>query len=209
LGAVLTVNDFAMRAVLLFLFALGVHVHAIDLSPRWIDTYAEGLTFRRLYFASDDGQKITVRTSADTETSAGFGGTVFRFPKFPETTVILTRSSLSPEAHFSDLQTLDRYREAARHLLPAGAKASEIREEVQNPLPINHWQSYRVLISFPLNGQSHLQSVTFLNLNEREQITLVTTALENQWEEAEARSFRIIRTWQPLLPGDERPPTVN
>ena len=52
-------------------------------------------------------------------------------------------------------------------------------------------------------------SVTFLNLNTDDQLILVTTASERNFEEESERSFQVIRTWQELLPGDEVPPKTN
>lgn len=183
------------------------HLHALDLSPRWIDTYAEGVPIRRLYFANGS-DKITLTPDREAEPAAGLGGTVFRFKKFPDASFIVRKSTLTPAVPF-DGPELDQYRAAARGLLPVGVQTSEIADEVRDPLPINNWRSYRVTLRFVRSGQPTQQSVTFFNLDEREQVALVTTAPLKFWDEIAARSFNIIRTWQPMNPNDLTLPTEN
>ena len=180
---------------------------AIDLTPRYIDVFAEGVTFHRLYFTDGD-KKFLVSLNHETEVSAESGGVLFRFPKYPDITFVMARSRLSPDDKFEGA-TLDRYRESARRLLPLKARASEIKEEVTNPFPINDWKSYRIVMTAEMGPVHYMQSVTFLNLNDTDQIVLITGAPERDFEEASVRSFRIVRTWQEMLPGDEKPIRTN
>ncbi|MEA3213651.1 MAG: hypothetical protein QOE70_6708 [Chthoniobacter sp.] len=60
-------------------------------------------------------------------------------------------------------------------------------------------------LAYSEGNQAFLQSVTFLNLNDSDQIPLITSAREKDFAEAAERSFQIIRTWQEMLPGDARP----
>jgi hypothetical protein len=180
---------------------------AIDLTPRYIDTYNDGIVFQRLYF-TDGEKKFTVRSNRETVVTGESGGAMFRFTKLPNSSFQILRSRLTPEQLFSGT-ALEQYREAAKRLLPVLAKASSIREETVDPLPINNWKGYRLILSCDLNGKTYLQSVTFLNLTPTDQVVLVTTAPEATFQEAADRSFQIIRTWQELLPGDERPAPYN
>ena len=192
------------RTALLSLFALPLlHASAIDLTPRWTDTAIDGIPKRQMYFA-DGSKKFLLSIDKETEVGARFGGAEFKFPKFPDIDFIMVPSQFKPDAAF-DETNLAAYREAARKLLPARAHDAEIAEEKANPIPINGWKSFRALIHFKMDSRACVQTVTFLNLNERDQIVLVTTAPERDWNEASERSWQIFRSWQEMLPGDEGP----
>ena len=175
---------------------------SIDLTPRYTDMFADGIVLHRLYF-TDGQKKFVVSLNRETEVSADAGGVLFRFPKFPEITFSMARSRLSPDDKFEGA-TLERYRESAKRLLPVLARSSVILEEALNPLPVNGWKSFRVVLTCEVGATHYFQSVTFLNLNETDQIVLVTGSPEKDFNEATVRSFQIIRTWQPMLPGDEK-----
>ena len=82
-------------------------------------------------------------------------------------------------------------------------------DETRDPLTINRWRSYRLAYTFASGTVPMVQQITFLNLSADEQLVLVATASERNFAEAAARSFQIIRTWQPMLPGDEKPVRQN
>ena len=195
-----------VRAIAICLVALLLPHWAsagIDLTPRFIDTFVDGATFHRLYF-TDGEKKFVVSLNRETEVSPEAGGALFRFPKVPDATFLVVRSRLSPDDKFEGA-ALDRYRESARRLLPVQARGSTIRQEVPNPFPINDWKSYRIILSFDIGAIHLLQSVTFLNLNETDQVALITSAPEPDFEEAAHRSYQIFRTWQEMLPSDALP----
>ncbi len=197
-----------LRTTLLSLLALPVfHAGAIDLTPRWTDTTIDGIPQRHLYFA-DGSQKFLLSIDKETEVAPRYGGANFRFPKFPDVDLIVMPSSFTPNVPFDETK-LDEYRDAAKKLLPASARTAEIKVEKANPLPINNWKSFLMELHFTMNSRAYIQTVTFLNLNERDQIVLVTSAPEKDWNEAGERSWQIVRSWQEMLPGDEGPPKGN
>ena len=189
----------ALAALLIPQFASA----GIDLTPRYIDTFLEGTTFHRLYF-SDGAKKFVLSLNRETEVAPDSGGALFRFTKVPDATFLVVRSRHSPTDLFEGI-ALDRYRESAKRLLPVQARESAIREEIANPFPINNWKSHRFVVNFELAGIRYVQSVTFLNLNADDQIALIVSSPEAIFEEAAHRSFQIFRTWQEMLPGDEKP----
>lgn len=176
---------------------------AVDFTPRFIDLFVEGTTVRRLYFANDD-KKYTLSLNTETEVTPDAGGAIFRFKKVPDATFLIARSRHSPQDKFEGM-SLERYRESAKRLLPVLGRGSVIREETSDVYPINDWTSYRIVIAFDVGAVRHFQSVTFINLDESDQVVLVTSAPEKDFEEAAHRSYQIFRTWQEMLPGDEKP----
>ena len=196
------------RTSLLCLLALPVlHASAIDLTPRWTDTAIDGVPQRRLYF-TDGSQKILLSIDKETEVAARYGGASFHFPKLPDIDFIVRPSDYTPNDAFDETK-LDQYRDAARKLLPARARNAETTGEQLNPIPINHWKCFRVQLRFTMDSRVYMQTVTFLNLNERDQIVTVTSAPEKDWSEADERSWQILRSWQEMLPGDEGPAKGN
>jgi hypothetical protein len=190
-----------------FLLAIGLHGAAIDLTPRYIDTFIDGVASRRLYFA-DDEKKIGVSLDHETKVESGHGGVVFRFSKIPDASFVIKPSPMTPDQPFDGI-ALERYREAARRLLPRGASEVKMIEEVADPLRINRWTGRRFVYSCETAELRVVLSVTFLNLNADDQLVLITTAPERTFAEAAERSFQIIRTWQEFLPGDEKPVKGN
>ena len=188
-------------------FILSLPASAVDLTPRYIDTFQAGVASHRLYF-SDGEKKIGISLDRETDVLAAAGGVLFRFPKFPEASFLIRHSPVTADQPFTGVP-LDRYREAARRLLPPGSTEVQVRDETRDPLTINRWHSYRLAYSFTTAGTPMVQQVTFLNLTPDEQLILITTASERNFAEATARSFQIIRSWQPMLPGDEKPVRLN
>ena len=194
-----------MRTVALFLgllLALEWRAAAVDLTPRYIDTFIDGVPNRRLYFA-DGEKKIGVSLDRETKVEGSAGGVVFRYTKLPDATFLIKPSPMTADQPFDGI-ALERYREAARRLLPPGVKNVKALEEVADSLPINRWTSRRFSYACDSVDAPLVMSVTFLNLDRENQIILVTTSTERNFAEASERSFQIIRTWQELLPGDEK-----
>ena len=190
------------RTSLIGLLALPLfHASAIDLTPRWTDTAIDSIPKRQLYFA-DGEKKFMLSVDQETEVSGRFGGASFRFPKFPDIDFIVMPSQFTPEIPFDETRLAD-YRKAARKLLPARANDADTTEENLDPIPINAWKSFRMMLHFKMDARTYVQTVTFLNLNERDQIVLVSSAPERDWSEAADRSWQILRSWQEMLPGDE------
>jgi len=185
------------------LIALEIPATAIDLTPRYIDTFIDGVASSRLYFA-DGEKKIGVSLDHETTVEAGGGGVLFRFTKVPDATFLIRSSPMTPDQPFEGI-ALDRYREAARRLLPPAVKNVKALEEAANTLPVNRWTSRRFSYTCDSVDSALAVSVTFLNLNADTQLILVTTATERNFADASDRSFQIIRTWQPLRPKDEKP----
>lgn len=200
-----------MRKILLTLFASllipDLALAAVDLTPRFTEFFIDGMSIRRLYFTDRD-KKFTVSTNQETDVTPGTGGALFRFKKFPDATFLAIRSRHTPNDKFEG-QILDRYRESAKRLLPVQGRNSVIRGESMDCYPINDWKSYRIILGYEVGGLPHLQSVTFINLNDADQVTLVTSAPEKEFDEAAHRSYQIFRTWQEVLPGDEKPARGN
>jgi len=187
-----------------FSLAIPLGALAVDLTPRYVDTFRDGVTVHRLFFADGD-QKIGLSINRETTVDAAGGGVVFHFPKFPDIVFLLKHSPMSADQAFEGIP-LEQYREAAHHQLPPGAQDIKVLPEESEPITINQWHSHRFHYSCQSEGEVRHVSVTFLNISAEEQLMLVVSSKEQNVKEAVVRSWQIIRSWQPLLPGDELPP---
>jgi hypothetical protein len=178
--------------------ALPLHALAVDFTPRFSDTFVNGVVTRRLFFV-DGERKIGVFVGNDTTVEAGGGGAVLRVPALPDLILVLRPSPMAADQPFQGV-SFERYREAARRLLPPGSARVKALAENAEPITINGWHSFRFVYSFETANAYRMQSVTFVNLDDGQQITLITASKESNFEEASARAWQIIRTWHPLPP---------
>ncbi len=101
-------------------------------------------------------------------------------------------SSYKPEQPFDG--DLSLYRTAAIGYAAPGAQEVQIDEEIKNPLTINGWKSYWFVISDKQNRQSVRDGITFLNLDDKEQIVLRISANQKEFFEADRRAARIMNS---------------
>jgi hypothetical protein len=194
-------------AVFLSLALSAATVAAVDLTPRYLDIVGDGFVIHRLYF-SDDKKKIGVSMDTETEVVSESGGVGFFFTKFPGASFSMRESTLTPKTPFSD-NSLELYRANALTLIPQGTTGAKIEEEASDPIPVNNWHSYRFVFSYYTGTTSAKRSITFLNISDKQQLILITTATGQNFSIADARSHLIICSWHELQPDEEKPPTGN
>ena len=185
----------------IFLAGFALPAGATDLIPHYISTMTDGVVVRRPYFA-DGEKKYAVKLDTETKLTESEGGASFRFDKFPGAMMRLRGSPISAQIAFGP-DSLARYQQAARELLPAEAQEIVFVESAPNPLPINNWQSYRFTFSYHVASEARRQSITFLDLKPTEQIVIQTASSERDFNEISARAFNIIRRWHEVVPEDE------
>ena len=193
----------SIRLTAIFLVALALPAHAIDLVPHYTSTMSDGVVIRRVYFA-DAGKKYAVKLDSETKLGESQGGALFRFDKFPSASMRLRQSPLRAQIAFG-ADSLERYQNAARELLPPGAEEIVCAEKTPNPLPINNWRSYCFTFSYRVASETRRQSITFLNLNPSEQIVMQTDSSDRDFNEITARAYNIIRRWHEIVPTSETP----
>ncbi len=171
---------------------------ALDLSPQYVNTESDGVTIRRPYFA-DGGKKYSVTLNIETELLPYEDGALFRFVKVKGAEMRLRPSSFGVEMKFDD-ENADRYRQAARKLLPQIAESVVLEHETPNPLPINGWQSQRFVFKYKTTAGEVRESITFLNITPTQQVIVQVYAPEKDFADASDRAWDIIRRWHELKP---------
>lgn len=186
------------QSLSLLLIAGAFSASALDLTPTFINTVADGIIIRRPYF-SDSGKKYSVTLDAETELTPYEDGSLFRFIKFKQGEMRLRQSSFSPEVRF-DPDSLSRYEEAARKLLPQAAAKVTLVDQVKNPWPINGWQSHRFIFSYATATGEVQESITFLNITPAQQVIVQVYAAAKDFPDVSSRGYDTIRRWHELDP---------
>jgi hypothetical protein len=184
-------------AILILLFLAGHgSARAIDLRPKYSDKIENGIARHQMFFF-DGTRKIGLIFNYQTQMQAAGNGTLVRFLPIPDANLLLRPSPMSAGQPFTGV-SLERYREAAHRLLPSRITHVKPLGETPDALPINGWQSYRFVFSFVEADADRMCSATFVNLNESEQIVLITTADRDHFNDATERVWLLLRTWHVL-----------
>jgi hypothetical protein len=180
----------------LLLIAGALSASALDLTPTFINTVADGIIIRRPYF-SDAGKKFSLTLDMETELTPYEDGSLFRFTKFQHGEMRLRPSSFSPELKFGP-DTLGQYEEAARKLLPQVATKVTLVDQVKNPWPINGWQSHRFIFAYNTASGEVQESITFLNIIPTQQVIVQVYASAKDFADVSGRGYDTIRRWHEL-----------
>ena len=166
---------------------------AIDLTPH-VTENAQG--FLRAVFV-DGKTRYVVNLPPKTAVTGGAAKTQFVLSELEGAAFSIAISPMAPDVPFRE-PDLETYRKMALALAGPPERKATVKKEEDGPIAINGWTSYRFIVTFTLPGRRILQSVTFLNFSPKEQWLLVITAPEKYFEEADARSSSIIRSWRKL-----------
>lgn len=173
----------------------------LTLTPKIVTLDFAGVPVRRAYFM-DGTKKFAVTMDNETELSAHGNGALFCFTRFPLATVELFRSPMKAGTGFSE-ENISDYAKAARHLLAATAEIWPEEPMVIDPLPINGWKSCRFNFFYRVGGSAVRADVTFIDLDEKEQIVVITGGTANSYANVRSRSDDIIRRWHEVTPEEE------
>jgi hypothetical protein len=183
-----------MKKSLSLLLALSAFsASALDLTPRYLNVTADGISIRRPYFA-DGSKKYAVTLDVETELLPYEDGCLFRFIKLKQTEMRLRPSSFRVEEKFAP-ENLVRYQEAARKLLPQLAEGVILAQETPNPMPINGWEGHRFTYTYRTPAGMVRESITFLNITPTQQVIVQVYAMEKDFADASERGWDIIRRW--------------
>lgn len=186
-----------MKTSALILLALAaLPVAALDLTPSFATTDADGATISRPYFM-DSGRKYAVTLNSETELTAFEDGCIFRFTRVHGAAMRLRPSPVGAAVKFGP-ETMDRYEQSARSLLPRNAANVALEGQKTNPLPINGWTSHRFIYRYTMPSGDTRESVTFLNILPGTQIVIHVYSPAGSFADASARAHNIIRRWHEL-----------
>ncbi|MGB8167013.1 MAG: hypothetical protein WCF18_05940 [Chthoniobacteraceae bacterium] len=172
------------------------------LTPRFMTIDFGGVPVRRAYFM-DGEKKLAVTMDNETELAAHGDGAIFRFTTIPLATVELRHSPLKPSGGFSE-QNIAEYAKAARLMLAPGAEVWPEEPMVLDPMRINGWKSCRFNFFYHVGGSPIRTDVTFIDLDEKQEVVVITGGTANSYSAVRSRSDDIIRRWHEVTPEEER-----
>ncbi|MEQ1850833.1 MAG: hypothetical protein ABMA01_04485 [Chthoniobacteraceae bacterium] len=186
-----------MKSTAFLLLALGaVPAFALDLTPQFITTRAEGAVITRPYFA-DGEKKYALTLDTETDLLPGEGGPLFRFTKLGQADMRWRLSPFRVDVKFEG-EALAAYERSARSNLPALAESVVLEGQVPNPWPVNGWQGHSFIFKFKTASGEVRQSVTFLNIIPGQQIVVTIASMAKDFEDAAGRGYDTIRRWHEL-----------
>ncbi len=197
---------------LLSALLLAAPASGFDFTPKLEKiSFADGSFIERPYF-SDSGKSFILSVDHDTELSGNGGQALFRFRDLHGATLTLRDS---PERlSFQGLEdsredALKAGREIAAKFAPPGTTPDEKWEEQSDPLHLPKRSSYSFARVYRLPGSAIHQAVIFVNLDEKQQVILVLTALGPEFEKARERTIRIFRSWREVPKAEIKRPPIS
>jgi hypothetical protein len=190
-----------MRLILVSLIsACTAFAGDVNLVAKILTTFEEGVSIKRVQFLSDAGA-YAVSLDTGTEVERLTDGTRFTFQGLRSATCDI-RPSPVPKKQPIAPENYQAYQAAAVALSPMGAVMHEQPEITEQPLPINGWKSYRVAFEYHLTEDPkkvlHRIAVTFITMENTQQVALVTCARATEFAPAHARAESMIRSWYPV-----------
>jgi hypothetical protein len=194
-------KSFLTTSIALLLLAAQA-TSGLILTPRLITLDLGGRPVRRAYFM-DGEKKFAVTMDNETELTPHGDGALFCFTRLPLATVELRRSPIKAGTGFLQ-ENISEYAKVARQFLAATAEVWPEAPIVFDPLPINGWKSCRFNFFYHVGGSPVRADVTFIDLNEKDQIVVITGGTANNYASVRSRSDDIIRRWHEVTPEEER-----
>jgi hypothetical protein len=186
-----------MKTPVPFLLFLGaVQASALDLTPRFVTTLSDGVSIRRPFFA-DGARKYALTLNMETALEPYEDGALFRFVTLREAAMRLRPSPFRVDTRFGP-ESLNLYRETARKLLPPTSTQVELEAVVDNPMPINGWESLRFVFKHRTHTGEWGESITFLNITPEKQVIVQVHAPAPDFVQASERAWDILRRWHEL-----------
>jgi hypothetical protein len=187
-------HQISVASIAAFLLAtLGYRSPAIDLTPRFLTTFNEEVAINRPYF-TDSGKKYAITLDGESELVPDEGGALFKFTKFPSAVAKLINSPAQEIAPFDD-KSLRDYESLARRMLARDAINPVLDSTELNVTPINGWKTCRFTYSYENPAIKLRQSVTFLNLDDKQQIVIDIKTKREEFDNITARTWDMIRRW--------------
>lgn len=178
--------------------SLASTAEAIDFTPQSMTQNADGILIHRTYF-SDGAVNYGIKVPGSTMLTAQENRALFKFTDFTYASMIWRPSSFTPAVPF-DTAHLPSYAAAAMQFLPQGSSGAKVVGEEDNVYPINNWICHRYTITYQFFGYSIRETVTFLNLNDKEQFVIQVSSRARDVDAVTKRSWDIIRSWHEIEP---------
>jgi hypothetical protein len=194
-------KTFFLRTSLALLALAATASADLSLAPRLVTVNYGAYPVRRAYFMDGD-KKFAVTMDSQTELAPRGDGALFTFTKIPLGTMEFRRSPFKPGAGFTE-ENISTYAKAAREMLASTAEIWPEEPMQLTPFRINGWKSCRFNFVYRVGGSPVRADVTFIDLNEKQQIVIICGGQADTYSKVRDCSEDIIRRWHEVTPEEE------
>jgi hypothetical protein len=177
-------------------FPVGL-AHALDFELHSVATVEDGVPREHSSFRYDDHTDMMIDLPHGWSTTATAAAIICVPTNAVGAEVRIEKSTLTPGTPFAGAG-LDVYRQRLLSGVPAGAANPRLGEEKRDPLPVFGWKDYEFTVAFTFFGQQLQRSVTFINLNDKEQIMVIVTGAQGEFDRIHAQAMDVMLSWSPV-----------
>jgi hypothetical protein len=138
---------------------------AIDFMPTAEERVLEGIKFPQLIFHDDKGRKISYEQPRGWAYSGDSSRIRFTPPDVPQAVAEIAQVPLLKPEVFDD-ETITRLQNKAMGEVPRDSQGTVLLNAEKNPLMINARETFEVTVGYQLYGESYVQSVLFVNMED-------------------------------------------
>jgi hypothetical protein len=168
----------------------------LHLAPKISEVWADGAKIKFLAFSDESGKDITYSPPTGWEYSGSTSRFTLHPPKKAQAEGTISRVSLNQPAVFDD-ETMKKLATEALASVPAGSTNVTLVSQEKNPLLIGRKETFLVIVSYAVYGDTYQRSMMFLNRgNEQVRFQFVSRAAD--FKGLQAAFQRSHFTWQNL-----------
>jgi hypothetical protein len=165
---------------------------ALDLTPIKTQVRADGLVLSAVCF-KDGEKRVFIQPP--------HGWTIEGRPRIAtlthdvlssvSVTFVLSKSLLPPDGDARRREA----RDIVLRLLPQASQNVTVDSETPDPVRLNGWHSYGVRVSYDFDGQRLTKSVSFIRLNNNEELRVNVTGAGDKFAMAAGAAATCLATW--------------
>jgi hypothetical protein len=167
----------------------------LQLNPEIAEYDLDGMKFKQLAFPDGD-KRATYQPPPKWEYYGSDNQLTLHPPAKLQAEATVTRISAGEPSSFDD-ESIKRLTAAALALLPKESTGVTVLSREKNPFKISGRETFQVVLSYKLLGQTFRRSVLFLN-RDRDQLRFQLVAREADFNELQSAFRSSLCSWQNL-----------
>jgi hypothetical protein len=168
----------------------------LQLTPRTSQYEGDGVKFKQLAFSDGGAKEITYAPPCGWDYSGSANQLTLHPPNKSQAEATISKVSLPKLASFDD-ETLKKLVEEALASVPRGSTGVQLILQEKNPLMIERKETFLVVLTYNLYGQSYSRSILFLN-RDKEQIRFQLACRQTDFKELQKAFLGSQYSWQNL-----------
>ena len=179
-------------SLLLAALSLTAAARALDLTPRFADVDADGLSITLPYF--QDGQKrVFIKPPVGWKIAGNSERANLSSETAPRSTVTFT---LSAKPVFPNSEAERKSLRDVMLTLPGKEAANvTLESDTRDPLPLNGWKTFEFRVSYDVSDVHFQKSILLVRLNAIEELRITVTGPEQEFAKAAGAAMACLRSW--------------